>query len=325
LPRPIAGSSVVITGASSGIGHCAALEFAHRGASLTLAAREPDSLEATAAECSRLGAEAAPVPTDVADGEAVERLATEAERRHGRIDTWVNGAGVMAYGTFDQLPADVFERVIETNLTGQVHGSRAALSRFRRQRAGVLINICSVWGRITTPLVTPYVVSKHAVRAFSECLRHELVDAPEIYVTTVLPQAVDTPIFEHSANYSRRRLRPMPPLYGPGHVAEGIVACAAAPKREVVYGRAGRSLEVLYALAPRLYCRLAPAMFMRGTFVDEPAEIGAGNVFEPSGGRPSGGWRANRRRELAGALGAASVGLVLGLAGRAARAKPGSD
>jgi short-subunit dehydrogenase len=311
----------VISGASSGIGHCAALGFARRGAALTLAAREPEALDAVASECRRLGADAVAVPTDVADGDAVERLAAEAERRSGDIDTWVNAAGVMAYGTFEQLPPDVFERVIATNLTGQVHGSRAALARFRRRRAGVLINMCSVWGRITTPLVTPYVVSKHAVRAFSECLRHELVDTPEIYVVTILPQAVDTPIFEHSANYFGRRLRPVPPLFEPGEIAEGIVACAETPKREVVYGRAGRSLEILYALAPRLYCRFAPAMFMRGTFADEPAEITSGNVLRPSGGRPSGGWRGSRRGDLARAFGAALTGFALGMVGKGAKVK----
>jgi short-subunit dehydrogenase len=322
VPRPVEGSSVVITGASSGIGRCAAIAFARRGASLTLAAREPRSLESAAAECERHGARVTAVSTDVADRDAVERLAETALRARGGIDTWVNAAGVMAYGTFEEVPADVFQRVIETNLTGQVNGARAALARFRDREAGVLINLSSVWGRITTPLVTSYVVSKHAVRAFSECLRHELVDSPEIYVTTILPQAVDTPIFEHAANYSGRRMRPLPPIFDPADVAEGIVACAENPKREVTYGRAGRALELLYAVAPRLYCRTAPAMFMRGTFVDEPQEPDPGNVLEGAGGAGRGGWRERGRRELAAGALAALGGLALGLAGRKARAKP---
>jgi short-subunit dehydrogenase len=328
MPRAITGSSVVITGASSGIGYCAAAEFARRGASLTLAARQPEGLEAIAVECRRHGARTKLVPTDVSDRKAIEHLARVAERTFGGIDTWVNGAGVMAYGMFEQVPAEVFEQVIATNLNGQVYGSRAALERFRAQGGGVLINLSSVWGRITTPLVAPYVVSKHAVRALSECLRHELVDEPEIHVVTVLPQAVDTPIFEHSANYSGRGLRPVPPLHRPESVAAGIVACAESPKREITYGRAGRMLELLYAIAPSLYCRVAPATFMRGTFATERVPKSTGNVFLPAGGRPSGAWRASRLRELSRALFAAAQGFVLGLVGKgdqAARAVCGSD
>jgi short-subunit dehydrogenase len=319
MPRPIAGSSVLVTGASSGIGYCAAVAFARRGASLTLAARDPQHLRRVAGECRQAGAEVVAVPTDVADADAVERLAAAACERFGGIDTWVNCAAVMAYGRFEQLPADVFERVIETNFMGQVHGSRAALPRFRDRGAGVLINLSSVWGRITTPLVAPYVASKHAIRAFSECLRHELADEPEIHVTTILPEAVDTPIFAHAGNYTGRRVRPIPPMVEASQVARGIVACAESPKREVTFGRVGRSLEILYALLPRLYCRIAPPMFSRGSLAPEPADARPGNVEAPMGGAPSGGWRAERRGTLVAALRGALAGAALGLAGRGAR------
>jgi short-subunit dehydrogenase len=322
MPRRVEGSSVVITGASSGIGLVAARKFAARGADLVLAAREPQALERAAESCRSAGARAVAVPADVADREAVERVADTAVGAHGGIDTWVNCAGVMAYGNFEEIPPDVFQRVIDTNLFGQVHGARAALARFRERDAGVLINLSSVWGRITTPLVAPYVVSKHAVRAFSECLRDELVDAPDIHVVTVLPQAVDTPIFEHSANYTGKRLRAVPPIYDPGYVADGILACAESPKREITYGRAGRGLEAVYAVAPRLYRRIVPPMFMRGTFVDEDDPIRAGNVIEPAGGRPTGGWRSEHRGDLVKALFGAAWGAILGLVGKAARAKP---
>jgi short-subunit dehydrogenase len=324
MPVPVEGSSVVITGASSGIGRAAALSFAEAGADLVLAAREPRALEETAELCEKRGARVLAVPTDVADGEAVERLAAAAIERFGRIDTWVNNAGVMAYGTFDEIPAEVFERVIQTNLMGQIHGARAALPRFRRQGAGVLINLCSVWGRVTTPLVSPYVVSKHAVRAFSECLHSELVDEPDIHVATILPAAVDSPIFENSANYSGKRLRPVWPIFNPQYVADGIVACARSPKREVVYGRSGRALELLYTVFPWLYRRVAPAMFMRGTFIDEAEDESAGTVLEPreENHRIHGGWRSDRRGELAKAFVAALWGSLLGLVGKASKAKP---
>lgn len=324
MPAPVRGSTVVLTGASSGIGRATALRFAEEGADLVLAARDPGTLAEVASMCEERGARAVAVPTDVADGEAVERLAATAVEHFGRIDTWVNDAGVMAYGTFEEIPGEVFERIIQTNLMGQVHGARAALPRFRSQGSGVLINLCSIWGRVTTPLVSPYVVSKHAVRALGECLNSELVDEPDIHVATILPAAVDSPIFENSGNYSGKRLRPVWPIFNPRYVADGIVACAGSPKREVVYGRAGRALELLYTIFPWLYRRVAPAMFMRGTFIDEPEDDSAGSVLtpRPESYRIDGGWRSDRRWELAKAFGAALWGSLLGLAGQAGRAKP---
>jgi NAD(P)-dependent dehydrogenase (short-subunit alcohol dehydrogenase family) len=141
---------VVITGASSGIGRAAALLFARREARLVLAARAEQPLRAVAAECGN----ALAVPTDVRDEAAVTALADRAVERFGRIDVWVNSAGVIAYGRFEDVPGDVFRAVIETNLMGQVHAARAVLPQFRRQGSGVLVNMASVWGRFTSPDVS---------------------------------------------------------------------------------------------------------------------------------------------------------------------------
>ena len=145
-----------------------------------------------------MGAAAIALPTDVRDEAAVQALARASVERFGALDVWVNCAGVIAYGRFEEVPAEIFRAVIETNLFGQVHGARAALEHFRAQGSGVLVNLASVWGRVTTPDVSAYATSKFAVRAFSECLRHELRDVPGIDVATILPQAVDTPIFAHA-------------------------------------------------------------------------------------------------------------------------------
>jgi len=202
----------VITGASSGIGRAAARLFAGEGARLVLAARAEGPLNDVVAECERRGARAFALSTDVRDEDAVERLAQAAVDEFGRLDVWVNGAGVIAYGRFEEVPTDVFRAVIETNLFGQVHGARAALRHFREQRTGVLINMSSIWGRVSAPHVSAYVTSKFAVRAFGECLRQELRDEPNIDVATMLPQAVDTPIFDRAANYAGRATRPIPPI-----------------------------------------------------------------------------------------------------------------
>jgi NAD(P)-dependent dehydrogenase (short-subunit alcohol dehydrogenase family) len=318
MARQLTRAVVVITGASSGIGRATALAFARRSSHLVLAARDEAALSETARECLRLGVQVIWMATDVRDEASVQALAAKAARRFGRIDVWVNNAGVIAYGRFEQVPSEIFRTVIETNLMGQVHGSRAVLPYFREQGEGVLINLASVWARVTTPDVSPYVASKFAVRAFSECLRQELADTPGIEVSTMLPQAVDTPIFENAANYSGCRPRPIPPLVDPDEVANGIVRCAESPAREVTYRRLGRAVELLHSLVPRLYERTVPRAFAAGNYSDHVAPDRTGNVLVPAGAhRISGEWRKARRRELFRAGISATRAGIQGLLGRA--------
>jgi short-subunit dehydrogenase len=313
VPRPLAQAVVAITGASSGIGRAAALRIARHGGSLALCARDAQPLAAVAAECEAAGAAVLHGSVDVADEGAVEAFAAATTERFGRLDVWVNNAATMAYGSFDDIPSEVFRGVVETNLMGQVHGARAALRRFRSQGDGVLINMSSVWGQVPSPQVTPYVVSKHAVRAFSECLQGELAEEPAIHVATIVPEAVDTPIFEHAANYTGRQVRPIPPVLDPEEVARGIEACAENPKREVSYGRAGRALEIVHAAAPPVYRRVAHPAFMRGTWGQVPADPAPGNVLGPTGPhRVGGGWRRRRRGALRRAFLAAAGGALAG-------------
>jgi short-subunit dehydrogenase len=325
MPRPLEEAVVVITGASSGIGRAAALRLARRGASLALCARSPAPLAEVAAQCETAGAATLQRPLDVADEDAVESFAAATVERFGRIDVWVNNAGVMAYGPFAEIPSDVFRQIIETNLMGQVHGARSALRRFTAQHSGVLINLSSVWGRVSTPQVTPYIVSKNAVRALSECLSGELADEEDVHVATMVPQAVDSPIFEHAGNYSGRRVRPIPPILDVEEVARGIEACAESPKREVNYGQAGRALEIFYALSPGLYRRIAHRAFVRGTMAGAPAAPSPGNVLAPTEPHSvTGHWR-QRRPILRRAFLAAVAGAVTGLAGAKASMPDGRD
>lgn len=305
---------VAITGASSGIGRAAALRLAGRGAALALCARSEPALAEVAAACEGAGARTLHRALDVSDEEAVEAFAAATVERFGRLDVWVNNAGTIAYGPFEEIPSEVFRQVVETNLLGQVHGARSALRRFRTQGSGVLINMSSVWGRVSSPQVSPYIVSKNAVRAFSECLAGELVDDPDIHVATMAPQAVDTPIFEHAANYTGRRVRPIPPVLDPEAVARGIELCAENPKREVNYGRSGRLLQAFYSLAPALYRRLAHDAFVEGTWGSARAGQGAGNVLESAEPHAiEGGWRTRKRGMLGRAFSDAAAGGIAGL------------
>lgn len=293
MPRELGDAVVVITGASSGIGRATARAFAERGASVALAARSEGSLHEVAGECEAAGGRALVIPTDVTDEEAVQELARRTVESFGRIDVWVNNAAVMVYGYFEEVPPDVYRRVIETNLFGQIHGARAVMPYFRQQGSGVLINISSMWAKVSSPQVSSYVTSKFGVLGFSECLRQALHDEKDIHVCTILPVSVDTPIFRHTGNYTGRGTKPVPPVLDPDRVVKQILRNAQKPRPETTVGPTGYLLAFAHALTPKLYDVLVPYVFDWGAFRSEPAEHGPGNVFEPmpEWNQITGGWR----------------------------------
>ena len=146
----------------------------------------------------------------------------------------------------------------------------------------------------------------------------EVADAPDIHVVTLMPGAVNTPIFENAGNYLGRQVRPVPPLSTPGAVADEIVTQARRPRAEVTYGLAARGLSALSAAVAPLYRRIIPAAFMRGTFTGEPVSSNDGNLFEPigPGADAQGTWRCTRPAALAAGFGGALIGVATGLAGR---------
>ncbi len=256
MPRPISDQIIVITGASSGIGRETALTFGERGAAVVLAARNETALESVAKEVERTGGRAHAVITDVAVWEQVERLARQAVERFGRIDAWVNNAGISTYATVEDLTVAEIERVIQVNLLGQIYGMKAALPYLKRQGQGTIINVASALAERAVPLQAAYCASKHGIKGFTEALRLELArEQSGITVTLIEPSSINTPLFTHARSKMGVKPMPIPPIYEPRVVAEAILFAAEHPRRTIVAGGAGKLMTVMQRISPALLDR----------------------------------------------------------------------
>jgi NAD(P)-dependent dehydrogenase (short-subunit alcohol dehydrogenase family) len=317
---------VIITGASSGIGRAAAQAFARAGCRLVLAARSAAALEVAAHDCADSGAQAIPVPCDVTNAEEVLHVAETARQRFGRIDVWINDAGVHLLGRIDEVPLEDFRQVIDVNLMGTVHGIRAALPVFRAQGDGILINIASMAGTVGQPFASAYVASKWAVRGLSEAVRMEVMDQPGIHVCTVLPPSIDTPLFQHAANYAGQAVRPLPPVYSPEQVADTLVAVVRKPVREAFIGM-GRLMAVAHAVAPTATERMMSRAVNERHFQRRRSGPSRGNLYEPQTDAVHGGWedgQSHATRNAALVAAGVAVAVPLGVyAWRRWRERPG--
>ncbi|GGC56680.1 hypothetical protein GCM10011504_38810 [Siccirubricoccus deserti] len=251
-------------------------------------------LHEVAHECDALGASALVVQTDVADEAQVEALGRAALHRFGHIDVWFNNAGVAAFGRLEAIPTEAWKRVIEINLFGYLHGARVAMRQFRTQGHGLLVQNASIVGRTAKPDGTPYATSKFAIRGFSEALRQEVLDQPAIRICTVLPSVIDTPFFQHAANYSGRRVQAAPPIYTAEEVAETVVGLLAQPEAEVIVGGFGKIAAAQERLAPTLATWFTGRALHSGFLAEEPSGDSPGALFAPveDGRGVEGGWRA---------------------------------
>ncbi|MCF6370217.1 SDR family oxidoreductase [Rhizobium halophilum] len=313
--------TVVITGASAGVGRAVACAFAKEGWRVALVARGVARLEATAQEVRRLGGEPLVLPADVADAQAVDTVAARVTAEWGDIDVWINNAMVTVFGPISKITADEFRRVTEVTYLGQVHGTQAALREMSKVGRGTIVCIGSALAYRSIPLQSAYCGAKAAIRGFIDSLRSELIhDGSPIRLTMIHLPAVNTPQFDWARCKMDCQPRPVAPVFQPEAVAAQIYDGAMSAPRELWIG--GPTVKtILGGLAvPALADRLAASQAYEGQMDDLPVNPHReDNLFNPVEMEASGRGRFGKESSTSvGAMSGSAVRFLLAGAGIAA-------
>lgn len=283
--KPISQQSIVITGATSGIGLTTARMAAKKGAKVVLTARNETALRELADEITANGGQAVYAVADVADLNALRVASEKAIAEFGGFDTWVNNAGSSVYGRIMDVPVEDLRRLFETDFWGVVNGSRVAVDHLRT-KGGALINIGSESSDAPIPLQGVYSSAKHAVKAFTESLRMELEsDKLPISVTLIKPTAINTPFPDNAKNYLPYEPQLPPPVYAPELVAEAILYCAEHSEREFFVGGMAKLNSSMALNMPGLYEKMNESMI--------DSRQNSGKKAEPN--RPDGLYQTNSK------------------------------
>jgi short-subunit dehydrogenase len=281
-------TTVVITGASAGIGRAVALEFARQGCNVALMARGVERLKSAAQEARRHGIAALAIPADVADADVVDAAADRVEDELGPIDVWVNNAMVTIFAPAHAVRSDEYRRVTEVTYLGQVHGTLAALRRMRRRNRGTIVQVGSALSYRAIPLQAAYCAAKFAVRGFTDSLRSELAhEHSRIRLTMVQLPAVNTPQFDWARNRMAGRAQPLPPVFQPEAVAPEIVRAAREAPRELWIGHSTLKAIAGAMFLPETGDRILSRQGYAGQLAAAlPSAVHADNLFAPPPGDP---------------------------------------
>lgn len=270
---------VLITGATGGIGQATALLYAERGARLVLASRSRNRLEALVAHCERRGAEAVAAVVDVADAGTVRDAVDLAVARYGRLDVVVHSAASVAYGRITEVPAHVWDHVVDVGVRGTANVAREALRVFEATGSGHLCVVGSVLGQVTTPLMGAYITGKWAVSGLVRVLQQEARETPGVHVSLVTPGGIGTAIYVNAATYVGHLGKPPPPVLSPEAVARAVVTVVERDGRHANVGPANVLMRLGFGLTPRLYDLLVGPLFRRLGLSQERRGPDEGNVF----------------------------------------------
>ncbi len=279
--KPLDQQVIVVTGASSGIGLCTALLAAERGASVALLARSRETLSEACALIEESGGNALSIVADVSSREQVEAAVEAVIRHFGRIDTWVNNAGVAIYGRLEEVSEEDSRRLFDINYWGVVNGSLAVLPTLRAH-GGALINVGSEVSDAVIPLQGMYSASKHAVKGFTDALRVEVetIDKAPLSIVLIQPTAVNTPYPQHARNYLQNEPKLPTPMIDPEKVAGAILDAAESGGRDVPVGAVAHMNTTMSKLLPRLGDRMS-AMQEKRQITDQPARDRMGTLYKP--------------------------------------------
>lgn len=255
-------STVLITGASQGIGKATALLFARQGYDLVLAARQPERLEAIASEVRSLGRNALAVPTDVRDPEQVNTLVEKTLEYYGTLDVLINNAGIYLLGSVEAFSLSDWHQAMDTNFWGYVHTLHALLPHFLERGKGTIVNVSSIGGKVPIPYQVPYTASKYAVTGLTQSLHAEL-EPKGIKVCGVYPNFISTDLMERAIFRGKdeedaqaredlvRKGLSVPIIEKPDDVAQAIWDAVKHQKSDVMVGSANVS-NASYKLFPGL-------------------------------------------------------------------------
>jgi NAD(P)-dependent dehydrogenase (short-subunit alcohol dehydrogenase family) len=279
----VARPTVVITGASAGVGRATARAFGEHGFNVALVARGSAGLEGAVKDLAAAGVEALAVPTDVAYYEQVNAAAERVEAELGPIDVWINDAMTTVFGPLADVDPGDFQRAVEVTFLGQVWGTKAALDRMRPRNRGSVVNIGSALAFVGIPLQSAYCAAKFACRGFFESTRAELLhDGSAVKMSMVHLPAVNTPQFDWCKNHMAYHPQPVPPIYQPETVAKHILAVALDGRRSKVIGSWNKMLVATDSLLPGVGNQYAALAAWESQLTSQPAAKNRPvNLFAP--------------------------------------------